>query len=538
MTLQNSTSKGISARGQPANEDQQNLTLLPSAKQFFVLLLIYFGLHLIFRTLISESAGIDEAYQLTTGQELAWGYGPHAPLYTWLMLCFLKIFGSSDFSLTLLRELLLLGTYTLTYFAARDLTRSHVCGILAALALQFHPSLVWESQRELTNSIVASTMVLATLLSFLRIRSDRLGAWIAFGFFGGLTVLSKYNAAIFYGAMLIAAMTIPELRSRLLNWRLGLAILVTIAVIAPNVLWAYTHRDSIFSLTYKFGIHESMPWIKSVRIGIAHWFTAVAAHVAPVIAVFGLILWRPIFVQRCLKLHNADEKFLWRTFLFVFGFGIVVVLFKVTEFKDRWLQPLFVATPILVVVAVRDGLNRARAKPLALLAGIVACVVVVLAPGRLFLTDWRDRRDILNAPFRKFAADLKPFADKADFILSGNYWVGGNLRLWFPDKHIFSPDLAPPDLRYPGKRCLMVWNIERTAEPPEELKEFARLFAGDAVNLTPTFIDEKWKYQTKIMRLGVVVLNRKAPAVGDLKQQSESKSSDVAASDGRASGNN
>jgi lipopolysaccharide core galacturonosyltransferase RgtB len=494
-------------------------SFLPSPKQFFSLLLIYFGLHLIFRTLISESAGIDEAYQLTSGQELAWGYGPHAPLYTWLMLFFFKVFGSSEFSLALLRELLLLSSYTLTYFAARELTRSHVCGILAALALQFHPSLVWESQRELTNSIVASTMVLATLLSFLRIRPGGLGAWIAFGFFGGLTALSKYNAAIFYGAMLIAAMTIPELRSRMLNWRLALALLVTVAVIAPNAIWAYAHRDLTLSLTYKFGIHQRMPWFQSVTVGLKNWVVAVAAHVAPVVAVFAIILWRPIFFERCLKLRSAEEKFLWRTFLIVFGIGIVVVLFKVTEFKDRWLQPLFVAAPILVVVAVRAGLNRARLNVLIFVAATVSWVVVILAPGRLFLTEWRNRRDILNAPFRNFAADLTPYAENADFILSGNYWVGGNLRLWFPDKHIFSPDLAPPDLKYPGKSCLMVWNIERATPPPEELIEFARSFAGEGVNLTPTFIDEKWKYhQYKTMRLGVVFLHRKdslQPTVGN-----------------------
>jgi len=70
----------------------------------------------------------------------------------------------------------------------------------------------------------------------------------------------------------------------------------------------------------------------------------------------------------------------------------------------------------------------------------------------------RPRRDILNAPFRKIAADLKTHAANADFILSGSYWVGGNLRLWFPDKHIFSPGpgLAPLDVNIPGQKCLVV----------------------------------------------------------------------------------
>jgi hypothetical protein len=141
----------------------------------------------------------------------------------------------------------------------------------------------------------------------------------------------------------------------------------------------------------------------------------------------------------------------------------------------------------------------------------------------LYLTEWRTGprggHDVLNAPFRKFAADLNTSATNADFILTGNYWVGGNLRLWFPDKHIFSPDLAPPDINFGGKRCLMVWHVERRTEPPQELIEFAHVFTGGNEKLNPTFIEEKWKYhKNKMMRLGVLVLDRKP---GD---QAEAKS--------------
>src|SRR5882757_1620613 len=94
-------------------------SFLPTERQFFGFILLYFALLLVFRTLISETAGIDEADQLVVGQKLSWGYGPHAPLYTWLMILFLRVFGPSEFSLTLLRELLLFGIYVLTYFNAR-----------------------------------------------------------------------------------------------------------------------------------------------------------------------------------------------------------------------------------------------------------------------------------------------------------------------------------------------------------------------------------------------------------------------------------
>src|SRR5256885_16885763 len=96
-------------------------TFLPSPKQFWFLVAAYFILHVITRTLVTEAAGIDEADQLLRGQQLNWGYGPQAPLYTWLMIFFLKMFGSSVFSLALLRELMLFGVYALTYLNARSL---------------------------------------------------------------------------------------------------------------------------------------------------------------------------------------------------------------------------------------------------------------------------------------------------------------------------------------------------------------------------------------------------------------------------------
>src|SRR4051812_44361376 len=105
---------------------------LPTAGQFLFLLAAYFGLQVIARSFISEAVGIDEADQLVRGQSWSWGYGPQAPLYTWLMTLFLKTFGSSIFSLTLLRELMLFGIYVLTYLNGRTLTRSHLCGVVAA----------------------------------------------------------------------------------------------------------------------------------------------------------------------------------------------------------------------------------------------------------------------------------------------------------------------------------------------------------------------------------------------------------------------
>jgi 4-amino-4-deoxy-L-arabinose transferase-like glycosyltransferase len=480
--------------------------LLPTRNQFFVLIGAYLALQLAARTFISDAAGIDEAYQVIIGQNLKWGYGPHAPLYTWLMILFLKVFGSSPFSLTLLRELLLFGIYTLAYANAQLLTRSHACAVVAAVGLQFQPTIVWESQRELTNSIVASLMVLATLYAFLHLRPERWGAWLAFGLFAGLAVLSKYNAAIFCMALVLGAAWMPEFRPLVLNRRMAVAGILALAVTMPNLLWVAAHKDLAFGLAYKFKIHESTPWLQASGAGLFNWVKNMSAHVAPVILVFAVVFWRPVFLERHLKLQTPAERLLWRTFLLVSAVPILAVLtLKVTGFQDRWLQPLYVCLPLLLICALREQLNQARLNTLLALGTTVTLAIGATASGRLFFTELRGRRDVLNGPFRDLTAKLRPRAQEADFIVVDAYWLAGNLRLRFPDKHVYCPDLDPPDPQAKGL-CLVVWDSARKPEPPVALVEFAQKFTGKPPP-EPVYYGEPWKFhRAKMMRLGTWVL--------------------------------
>ena len=474
---------------------------------------MYFAVLLVLRTLISETAGIDEADQLVVGQKLSWGYGPHAPLYTWLMFFFLRVFGSSEFSLTLLRECLLFGVYALTYLNARTLTRSHAAGILAAVALQFHPSIVWESQRELTHSIVASLMILCTLYSFLNLRPDRWLAWVGLGLFGGLSILSKYNAALFYLAVLIAALSLPTSCSLILSRRMAVSLALTILIILPNLVWALNHRDLVLSLVYKFGIHESMPWPKAVAKGFTNWLIALLAHLAPLVLVLCAIFWKPIFLERRVSFHSDHERILGRAFFILFVLVVLTVLIgKVTQFKDRWLQPIFICSPIFLIALLRDCLDRVRLKFALTLGLIISVGMSVSASGRLFFTEKRGRRDVLNAPFRKFAADLKPSVENAEFILAGDYWLAGNLRLWFPEKRVFSPDLASPDPGA-GTRWLIVWDATKRAEAPAPLRAFTSAFTPDKTDYIPHYLEETWRYHhSKKMKLGFYVLQKERAA--------------------------
>lgn len=146
-------------------------------QRWLYLLLAYFTLHVAIRTLISPTADGDEAEQVMLAQKALWGYGSQPPLYTWLQIIFFKAFGFSIFSLALLKNLLLAGTYLLTYSNAKMVTRSRACGLAAALSLLFIEQIAWESQRDLTHTVLGATLAAATLQVFLRLHESKRTVW-------------------------------------------------------------------------------------------------------------------------------------------------------------------------------------------------------------------------------------------------------------------------------------------------------------------------------------------------------------------------
>src|SRR5512146_1882378 len=131
-----------------------------SIRNLGLLLLAYFGIQLVLRVMISPSADLDEADQLVLTQKACWGYGPQPPVYTWIQIGFFKGFGLSIFSLALFKNILLFSIYVLTFLNSRFITGNCLCGIASAALLFFLPQVAWESQRDLTHSVLASTLVM------------------------------------------------------------------------------------------------------------------------------------------------------------------------------------------------------------------------------------------------------------------------------------------------------------------------------------------------------------------------------------------
>jgi hypothetical protein len=105
-------------------------------------------------------------------------------------------------------------------------------------------------------------------------------------------------------------------------------------------------------------------------------------------------------------------------------------------------------------------------------AGVLA---LGLRFGEVAFGPWLGHPSRLHLPIAEVAARIRATGFQRGTVVAGDTFLGGNLRLHFPDSRILTPALAgiavpaPPG---PGQ-CLVAWRPRRESGPAGPLLEFA-----------------------------------------------------------------
>jgi len=479
-------------------------------RRWFLVIAAYFLLQMVLRVLISESVELDEAEQVLLTQGFAWGYGSQPPLYTWLQAGLFRLFGTGILSLALLKNLLLSGLYLFTFAAAREMAGEDRTALAASASLLFLPQIAWESQRDLTHSVLATALAAATLYAAARIfRRGRTADYLLFGFFSGLGVLGKYNFAVFLAALLFAGISLKEFRPRLRHPRILLSLLVLLLVTGGHLAWCLTHTGDLLRQAGTFHRQE-MPsaWVDYAR---GSWSLIRAIFLfAGLLAVIYLLLflrWPPSKLSG--EPPSDIRRFLGRILLagILICFGLVLG-FRVTNFKDRWMQPILFSATVYFPFLVGQRLDRIRLRNLLAVAATVALLVLLLVPGRVFFAAHLKGRNQLNASFSQLSESLRQEGFTGGNIAASDRWLGGNLRLNFPGSPVFVPELANPGPRADAP-WLVVWNATRHGDLPGALQRLCSSLAGCRTLDTPRYVEAPSLHGDGVVRLGFLVVEPK-----------------------------
>lgn len=482
--------------------------------RIFLFLALYFTIHLVIRIFVSDSAELDEAEQLLLTQDLRLGYGSQPPLYTWLLTGLFSLVGNKIAALAVVKNCLLFMTYLFVYLSAKEITRDDNRSLTAMLSLLLIPQIFWESQRDLTHSVLGTTIAACTLFVMVRLlKTGRLHYYALFGVCAGAGLIAKYNYGVFLVALFLAGCTIKNLRPRLLHRNMLLSVLCLLLVASPHLYWAITNVQTTLSQAGKFKVGHSLGLLASYSLGFRKLLMAVVSFLGLLLPVYALFFYKP--GERNSAVSSDDDYGVLIRRTLVTGLGLcilMVLLFKVTVFKDRWMQPLLFAAPIYLATLPWMRFTPANVRRYTAFALFVALAVLVIMPGHVLYASHTGTLSRLNSPYAALSVQLRQAGFQGGQIVAQGRLLGGNLKLFFPESVIVAPEVpafsSPPD-----SDRLIVWDASSSAEIPEDLCKFAGTLATVDLNSRPAqYIQAPYNYVAdRSMRMGFVLIRKGTP---------------------------
>ncbi len=470
----------------PATPDRSRWAWSWSPGGTLALLLLWAGLHVLLRLLLSTALTADDAREAVLSQSLQWGYqGRQPPLYNWLTWGAFRLLGLGLLALTLLKYAVLVLAFWLVYLTARRILTDPRLATIGAFSFLLIVPISWTIHEALTHSVTVLAASAGTVYALVRLDdapSPR--AYAGLGLAVGLGLLSKFTYVIFLAALALAALTVARYRARLLRPAILIAALVAMAVVAPFAVWfAGAGHDLTRLYAREVRIEDGDDWAAEAGVGMTYVARIALYYLAPVGAVLAACV--PSVYRRLPAgaARPAGGQLLgWLTAWVLVLLSVAALAGGLGFLKFRWLIPGFFLAPLYALWRLeRHGVPGKR---LAALVAVLIAAEIAAAAGlvvRVAGASHFPRPYRMNEPYDAVAAGLVGAGFRRGTIVAGFGTLAGNLAVRFPDSRVLHteyPDFRPAS-RLDGQ-CLLTWDRQRgergdrdTPQMPDDLRALA-----------------------------------------------------------------
>ena len=300
----------------------------------------------------------DELYFLVAGAHPAWGY-PDQPPLTPLLARATTLLGDSLVALRLPSAFAIAAVVVLTALLAREFGARPGAQVLAAGCTAVSTVVIAVGH---LLSTATFDLLAWTALSWLLARALRCGGpvWLAMGLVAGIGLENKTLLAFYLATLAVALLAVGPRAALRSPWA-WMAVVVGLALWAPNLWWQANHGWPLWELSTAIAVGGSATstprWqflpFQLVLVGLA------------LVPVWGIGLWRLL----------RDPQL--RTFrLFGVAYLLLAALFLVTGGKFYYLAGLY---PVLLAAGAQPVLDWARRRSTALRTGLLAAALASTA---------------------------------------------------------------------------------------------------------------------------------------------------------------
>ena len=452
-------------------------------------ILLYLLIHFLIQVTLNQTLQLDDAEQVRHAQHLSLGYPiPQPPLYSWLAWGLFQLFGTSLFALTLLKYSLIALTFWTLWHCSRLLYQHISTQQLALFSLLLMPSFAWHMHQGFTHTILLGYAITATLHAMLLIEHhQQTRHYLYLGAALGVGVMAKYSFLLFMVPLLLAALTIPNYRKRLLQHKIWFAVLAITIITAPHLIWLAQHHAEVFpAIDSKLQITAEENALDRFY-SLGRFLISASVFVTPWIVLLGAL------TSHYFSLAFQEKpavSLLSRYYLIVLLVTVVLSLFlSMPHFKVRWFHPLMMLFPLWWLAAVA---NEAALPKLAwhwIIRTTIVLSIIIIGTRLIQNTIGPDlgHYSRVNRPIMESLQQL-PHLTSDTLLVTQDYFLGSHLLIHYPNNPlIVGSDLYNMMGDKSPIQCIILWDSD---DPADKLP---RNLAPDSVQqITTTVADNNY----------------------------------------------
>jgi len=242
-------------------------------------------------------------------------------------------------------------------------------------------------------------------------------------------------------------------------------------------------------------------------LGFASLLAAWIGYFWPALIVYGLLYY---FVKPARRTSPDEDihQLLKMTLITAFVIcSILVIFFKVTYFKERWMQPLLFFLPVYFMHYLSARIDQKRFRFMLVTTMIPAVLAVLIFSGGILLASKTDRPTRQSPPYKSMASRIQNDGFQGGTIITNDHRIGGNFRLSFKGSSILVPGMLEVNFRR-ADPVLILWNADKSKLLPEELGHYAEELLNVALDPERIrYVEKSLLYwEGKTMRLGYFII--------------------------------
>lgn len=432
----------------------------------YLFILFYMLAWTIAPTYMRYTLPLDALEGATWGHQLEWGYDKNPFVNAWLTALAVKIGKESGWTIYFLSQL----SVGLCFWAVWQLGKKMLPPIYAFIAIILLAGTQYYNLHAIDfndNTIELSLWALTTLFFYQALQQNKMKDWLLTGLFAGLSMMTKYYAAILLLSMLIFMLSYPQTRRQFKQLPLYYGLILFVLIILPHTIWLFHHDFITVQYAFKRVSTKYPHWLDHVFYPSRFAWQQFEVFFPALVLFLFLVLGKKQPANPDKQVHISSYN-MW--FLLVIGLGpfiLTLLLSAFTGIKLRagWGQPLLTFWSLMLLAWFLPLITLARFKRF-LIASItlltvtisIYCITILRAkhaisanfPGKMIATQLE--RDWVNTYHRPLT------------YVVGARWLAGNVSFYSQSK---------PSVYIEANKKLSPWIDE------EKMKQNGAIFVWD-----------------------------------------------------------